>query len=313
MPEEIKNETSVETDKKDIDVNEVIGAIFNSPKEEEVDTSKVKKPVNIFSKPIPVTQDDAAKKARLKMVIIEGLLFGAFLTSITIIYSLSGLAARLDPMTNANTPNFLFFLLEFVLFSGLIGVGDYFLTEKRVNDYNAKMAGINFDIGDEIEMALKAQEAEGITAEQAAAQNKSNGEESGPAPFLEVKCVAGEKSLTDKKFEAYLNEKLAGSAETCKVIIEGPTGMQTVALFIRSLTVDEGEFKNGVVMQLISAAKNAANDNGLAAVIIGKRVYGDMQLNMSSGEKYGIKFVEEIKIQEAYPGALMGVSGSLKF
>lgn len=311
MPEEMKNET----EKKDIDVSEVIGAIFSKKeeKDEEVDTSKVKKPVNIFSKPIPVTQDETAKKARLKMVIIEGLLFGAFLTSITIIYSLSGLASRLDPMTNANTPNFLFFFLEFVFFSVVIGVGDYFLTEKRVNDYNSKMAGINFDIGNEIEMALKEQEEAGITAEVAAAQNKSNGEESGPAPFLEVKCVAGEKSLTDKKFEAYLNDELAGVAETCKATIDGPLGMQTIVIFIRSLSAKDGEFKNGVVMQLINAAKAAAAENGLAAVVIGKRVYGDMQLNISSAEKFGITFVEEIKIQEAYPGALMGVSGTLRF
>ena len=311
MPEEMKNET----EKKDIDVSEVIGAIFSKKeeKDEEVDTSKVKKPVNIFSKPIPVTQDETAKKARLKMVIIEGLLFGAFLTSITIIYSLSGLASRLDPMTNANTPNFLFFFLEFLFFSVVIGVGDYFLTEKRVNDYNSKMAGINFDIGNEIEMALKEQEEAGITAEVAAAQNKSNGEESGPAPFLEVKCVAGEKSLTDKKFEAYLNDELAGVAETCKATIDGPLGMQTIVIFIRSLSAKDGEFKNGVVMQLINAAKAAAAENGLAAVVIGKRVYGDMQLNISSAEKFGITFVEEIKIQEAYPGALMGVSGTLRF
>lgn len=311
MPEEMKNET----EKKDIDVNEVIGAIFSKKEEKdaEVDTSKVKKPVNIFSKPIPVTQDETAKKARLKMVIIEGLLFGAFLTSITVIYSLSGLASRLDPMTNANTPNFLFFFLEFVFFSVVIGVGDYFLTEKRVNDYNSKMAGINFDIGNEIEMALKEQEEAGITAEAAAAQNKSNGEESGPAPFLEVKCVAGEKSLTDKKFEVYLNDELAGVAETCKAIIDGPLGMQTIVIFIRSLSAKDGEFKNGVVMQLINAAKAAAAENGLAAVVIGKRVYGDMQLNISSAEKFGITFVEEIKIQEAYPGALMGVSGTLRF
>ncbi len=309
MPEEIKNET---TPKKDINVDEVINNIFNKqPEKEDGDAPAVKPPVNIFSRPIPVTQDDAAKRARLKIIIIEGLLFGAFLTAITAIYAFSGLELKLDPENGANLPSVWFFLLEFVVFSIAIGVGDYFLTEKRVNDYNSKIAGVNFDIDDEIEKALKAQEEDGITAEVAAAQNKSNGEEEVEKPFIDIK-LAEDKSLTDKKFEAYLGTALVGSIETCKAVIANDMGMETIVIYIKSLAATTGEYRNGAIMELINAVKASAADNGFAAVVISKRVYGNVELNIAGGEKYGVTAPEEIKIQEAYPGALMGVSGTLK-
>ncbi|GEM_PF-3368152 len=321
MADEIKNvettETPVEetataeTPKKEIDTKAVIDSIFNNkPKEEAKEgNTEVKRPVNIFSKPIPVTQDDAARKARLKVVIIEGLLFGAFLTAITAIYSFSGLELKLDPENGVDTPSFWFFLLEFIFFSGAIGVGDYFLTERRVNNYNSMMAGINVDLDGEIEQALLEQEAEGITADVAAAQNKSNGEE---ARIITVHCTEGEDSLTDKGFVACEGEKMVGWSRTCKGVILDKNGFETLVLRMTALKADEGDFKNGVVMELINAAKQAAADNQLAAVVIPKSAYGDLELNLSDGAKYKITYSEELKVQEAYPGALMGVAGELK-
>ena len=300
---------------KDIDTKAIIDNIFGRKPAEggngDTDTSKVKRPENIFSRPIPVTQDDAARKARLKIVIIEGLLFGAFITAITAIYSFSGLELKLDPENGANTPSFWFFLLVFVFFSIAIGVGDYFLTERRVNNYNSKMAGINLDseIDNEIEKALAAQEAEGITAEDAAAMNNSNGEEK---PLIDIRCTEGEESLTDKVFEAYINDKRVGFIKSCKGIILDSNGFETPILKVCSLSVNDGDFKNGVVMELIAGLKKSASDNTLAAVAIPKSVYGDLVLNVSGAEKFGITYGEELKIQEAYPGALMGIKGELK-
>ncbi|MBQ3897240.1 MAG: hypothetical protein II742_01925, partial [Clostridia bacterium] len=190
---------------KEVDTQAIIDNLFNNkPEPEQPEGRKVKAPVNIFSKPIPVTQDDAARKARMKMIIIEGLLFGAFLTAITVIFSLSGLEMKLDPENGVNTPSIWFFLLEFIVFSIAFTVGDYFLTEHRVNMYNSQMAGININMDDEIDLALKAQEAEGISAEDAAAQNRSNRVE---AAIIEIRCVQGETSLTDKSFEAYIGDE----------------------------------------------------------------------------------------------------------
>lgn len=299
-----------EEPKKEVDTQALIDSLFNNkPEPEKENEKKVKAPVNIFSKPIPVTQDDAARRERMKMIIIEGLLFGAFLTAITVIYSLSGLEMRLDPENGVNTPSIWFFALEFVIFSIAFTVGDYFLTEHRVNNYNAQMAGVNINIDDEIDSALKAQEAEGISADDAAAQNRSNRVE---AAIIEVRCVQGESSLTDKVFEAYIGEEKVGNAATCKGVILDSNGFENVVLRMTQLFANEGEYKNGVVMELIAAAKSAASDNTLAAVIIPKSVYGDLTLNLSDGEKYKIKYPEEVKVQEAYPGALMGISGELK-
>ena len=295
---------------KEVDTQAIIDNLFNNkPEPEQPEGRKVKAPVNIFSKPIPVTQDDAARKARMKMIIIEGLLFGAFLTAITVIFSLSGLEMKLDPENGVNTPSIWFFLLEFIVFSIAFTVGDYFLTEHRVNMYNAQMAGVNINMEDEIDLALKAQEAEGISAEDAAAQNRSNRVE---AAIIEIRCVQGETSLTDKAFEAYIGDEKVGNAATCKGVILDSNGFENVVLRMTQLFAAEGEYKNGVVMELIAAAKNAASDNTLAAVVIPKSVYGDLELNLSDGAKYKIQYSEEIKVQEAYPGALMGISGELR-
>ncbi|MBQ6753020.1 MAG: hypothetical protein IJR10_04535 [Clostridia bacterium] len=295
---------------KEVDTQAIIDNLFNNkPEPEQPEGRKVKAPVNIFSKPIPVTQDDAARKARMKMIIIEGLLFGAFLTAITVIFSLSGLEMKLDPENGVNTPSIWFFLLEFIVFSIAFTVGDYFLTEHRVNMYNAQMAGVNINMDDEIDLALKAQEAEGISAEDAAAQNRSNRVE---AAIIEIRCVQGETSLTDKAFEAYIGDEKVGNAATCKGVILDSNGFENVVLRMTQLFAAEGEYKNGVVMELIAAAKNAASDNTLAAVVIPKSVYGDLELNLSDGAKYKIQYPEEIKVQEAYPGALMGISGELR-
>lgn len=301
-----------ETPEKEVDTEALVNSIFNRKPEPEQDGEKkkpVKAPVNIFSKPIPVTQDDEARKARLKIIIIEGLLFGAFLTAITAIYSLSGLELKLDPENGIHTPSIWFFLIEFILFSIIFAIGDFFLTEHRVNAYNARMAGINVNIDDEISQALKSQEAEGITAEDAAAQNKSDGKE---AALIEARCVAGEDSLTDKTFEAYINGQKAGSLTTCKGVILDGNGFETVVLRVTQLLASPGDYKNGIIMELIKAAKTAAADNTLAAVVLPKRVYGDTVLNLSDGAKYNITYSEELKVQEAYPGALMGISGEFK-
>ena len=300
---------------KDVDTKAIIDNIFGrkptGDNAEEPDTSKVKRPENIFSKPIPVTQDEAAKKSRLKTVIIEGLLFGAFITAITVIYSFSGLELKLDPENGVNTPSFWFFFFVFVFFSVVIGIGDYFLTERRVNNYNSKMAGINIDseIDNEIEKALAAQEAEGITPEAAAAMNSSNGEEK---PLIDIRCVSGQESLTDKVFEAYVNGEKVGCIQSCKGVILDSNGFETPIFKVCQLQANEGDFKNGVVMELVGALKKFAADNTLAAVAIPKSVYGDLVLNVSGAEKFGITFGEELKIQEAYPGALMGIKGELK-
>ena len=300
---------------KDIDTKAIIDNIFGrKPTGEasgEIDTTKVKRPENIFSKPIPVTQDEAARKSRLKTVIIEGLLFGAFITAITAIYSFSGLELKLDPENGVNTPSFWFFLIVFIVFSIAIGVGDYFLTERRVNNYNSKMAGINIDseIDNEIEKALAEQEAEGITAEDAAAMNNSNGEEK---PLIDIRCVSGEESLTDKVLEAYVNDEKVGFIQSCKGVILDSNGFETPILKVCGLQANDGDFKNGVVMELIGGLKKLASDNTLAAVAIPKSVYGDLVLNVSGAEKFGITYGEELKIQEAYPGALMGIKGELK-
>ena len=304
--------TAEETTEKEVDTEALVNSIFNrKPEPETGDSNKkpVKAPVNIFSKPIPVTQDDEARRARLRIIIIEGLLFGAFLTAITVIYSLSGLDMKLDPENSMNTPSIWYFILEFIVFSALFAVGDYFLTEHRVNMYNSQMAGVNVNIDDEISEALKSQEAEGITAEDAAAQNKSDGKE---AALIEAKCVAGEDSLTDKTFEAYINGQKAGSLTTCIGIILDSNGFETVVLRVTQLLASPGDYKNGIIMELIKAAKTAAADNTLAAVVLPKRVYGDTVLNLSDGAKYNITCSEELKVQEAYPGALMGISGEFK-
>lgn len=295
---------------KEIDTQAVIDSIFNNKPEEKEETKKsVKAPVNIFSKPIPVTQDEAARKSRRKTVIIEALLFGAFITAITAIYALSGIELKLDPENGLETPSFWYFVLEFIFFTVVIGFGDYYLTERRVNNYNSMMAGINLNIDDEIKTALAAQEAEGITAADAAAQNSAGGIKK---PVIDVKCVSGEESLTDRAFVAYEGDKKVGSAQTCKGYILDNSGFETPILRVIELKADDGDFKNGVVMELINAIKQMAADNTIAALVVPKSVYGDLTLNLPSGEKYKLIYSEELKVQEAYPGALMGITGEIK-
>ncbi len=305
---------------KEFNADEVVKSIFNNQTEKNEDLSAkdkdekkaVKKPVNIFSRPINVMQTPDARKSRLKTVIIEGLLFGAFLTAITAIYSISGIDLSLSPEATTQTPSVFFFVVEFVVFSVLVGVGDWFMTEKRVNDYNQSVAGLSFDIHDEIATALKEQEAEGITKDDAAAQNSANGEEK---PFIGVKLSDknDEKSLTDKAFEAFINDKCVGSVESCKGVILDSNGIETIIIRISALSSTDETYANGVAMELIGALKEIAMNEGLAAVAVSESVYGTLSLTLPSASKFGIKTSEETKIAEAYPGALMGVSGELKW
>lgn len=303
-------------EKKELDVEAAVGSIFNNEakeKEEEKKKKDVKKPVNIFSRPIDVTQSEAARKSRLKGVIIEGLLFGAFLTAITAIYSLSGLDLKLDPENAAQTPNIWFFLIEFIAFSVIISVGNYFLTEKRVNDYNQSMAGLAFDIDDEIKNALEEQARDGISTEEAAAQNKSDGVEAPKKPLIEIK--PGDKnseSLTDKAFEAFVDGTSVGRIESCKGVILDTNNMETVILSITALDVTHETYANGVAMELMVAVKSEAAGEGFPAVAIKKEVYGDLEFNLPFADKFGIKADSEAKIAETYPGALMNITGELK-
>lgn len=288
-----------------------ISGLFKS-KEDEKKGDKPKVPVNIFSKPINVTQTEEARKSRLKTVIIEGLLFGAFLTAITAIYSLSGLELEFDPENGGNTPSLLFFLFEFVLFSGLVGVGDYFLTEKRVNDYNQKNAGWAFDINAEIEKALDEQASEGITEEQAAVLNKTNGE---TVPEVGVEIVPGSANgPTDKLFEAFIDGKKAGSVSSCKGIILNSNGLEEVVLLINALNIEEEYNATNVDKQLFSALKASAVSDGFSAVVMMASIYPAEKIGMVDASKFGIsaKSKEDMKISELYPGALMNVSGELQ-
>ena len=312
--------TLSENDKKAFDADEIVKSIFNNQpgKAEDADgkvndenKKQVKKPVNIFSRPINVMQTPEARKSRLTTVILEGLLFGAFLTAITAIYSISGLDLSLTPETPKQTPSVFFFVLEFIVFSVLVGVGDWFLTEKRVNNYNQSVAGLSFDIHDEIATALKEQEADGISKDDAAAQNSANGEEK---PFIEIKPSDknDEKSLTDKAFDAFIGVEKAGSIESCKGIILNSSGIEPLIVKISDLSSTDKTYANGVAMELIGAVRDVAMNEGIAAVAIPASVYGDLNLTLPSTEKFGIKTSEETKIVEAYPGALMGISGELK-
>lgn len=310
----------MDENKKEFNADEIVKSIFNNQPEKtdakdgdgkDGKKKQVKKPVNIFSRPINVMQTPEARKSRLKTVIIEALLFGAFLTAITAIYSISGIDLSLSPETPKNTPSVFFFVVEFVVFSVLVGVGDWFLTEKRVNDYNQSVAGLSFDIHDEIANALKEQEADGITKDDAAAQNSSNGEEK---PFIEIKPSPEnyEKSLTDKAFEAFINGKCVGSVKSCKGTILDSNGIETIIIKISSLESTDETYKNGVAMELVGALKDVAMNEGLSGVAVSKSVYGELSLTLPFAEKFGIKTAEETKITESYPGALMGISGELK-
>ncbi len=275
---------------------------------------KPKVPENIFSRPIDVTQSEEARRSRFRTVVIEALLFGAFLTAITAIYSFTGIDLKLNPESENKSPSIVFFITEFVVFSGLVGVGDYFLTEKRVNEYNQKMAGVSFNLDDEIKKALEEQEADGISKEDAAALNNSNGEEK-PVPKeipLTIKDVSESKSLTDKAFEAYDNETLAGKIKTCKGVILDSVGFETVILNVSEFSVPEEYAKNAVGIKLFDEVKKAAMAEGLGAIVVSSEANQKYGLCLSDSSKYGIKSAVPTCICEVYPGALMGVNGQLQ-
>ncbi|NLL63335.1 MAG: hypothetical protein GX241_03695 [Ruminococcaceae bacterium] len=300
-------------DKKEIDTDEIVRTLFNTPFKEEEEKKKkkpVKKPVNIFSRPINVMQDEEGRRWRIKNAVIEGLLFGAFITAITVIYSLSGLDFSLDPdAPTSEVPSLFFYFCEFIFFSALIGAGDYFMTEKRVNEYNQSVAGISVDLFGEIETALKEQEKDGITAEDAAAQNKSSGEE---APLIVVEPV-GDATITDKAFVAKIKDVECGKIETCKGIILDSNGFEHIVLAVKTFVAEHETYASGVASGLVDAVKEAATVDGIPAVVIPKSIFGEKDFVISDGEKYGIKYMEELKVSESYPGALLEISGEFKW
>lgn len=319
MEEKKIPELETENEKeKEINADEIVKSIFNRQDEKEEKSDEngkktVKKPINIFSRPINVLQTEDAKKSRIKNAVIEGLIFGAFITSVTAIYSLSGLDLKLSPESSMDTPSLFFFFAEFVVFSILISIGDFFLTEKRVNDYNQQVAGLAFDVESEIEKALMEQEKEGITPEDAAAANKTNGEEAPEKPFIEIRPdPKNEESLTDKAFEAYIADNYMGKAECCKGVILDKSGLEHILLKITKLESSDEMYANGVAMELIGAFKEVAVSEGFVAVSVSESVYGDLEFALPYADKFNIKTAEKTKISESFPGSLMGISGELK-
>ncbi len=276
---------------------------------------KPKRPENLFSKPIDVTQSEEAQKSRLKTAIIEGVLFAAFLTSITLIYSLSGLEYKFDPTGEPANPSFLFFLFEFLFFGVFVSFANYKLTEKRVNDYNQKVAGLSFDLDEEIAQALELQAEEGITEEDAMALNKSNGEEEEVVSeiVIDIKAVGGSESLTDKAFEAFVNDEKVGSIACCKAFILDSMGMEQAIVRVFELKENDEFAKNNVGKRLFATLKDAVLGDGLPAMITSSEINSKFSLGLYNPSRYGITTSnEDTVICEVYPGALMGVSGELK-
>lgn len=276
---------------------------------------KPKKPENLFSKPIDVTQSEEAQKKRLKTAIIEGLIFAAFLTSITLIYSLSGLEYKLDPTGEPANPSFVFFLFEFVFFGFLVSFFNYKLTEKRVDDYNQKMASLSFDIEEEIAQALELQAEEGITAEEAMALNKSNGEEDKTVLEVpvEIKATGTSESLTDKAFEAFMDGEKVGSIACCKAFILDSMGIEQTIVRIFEFEKNPEVAANNVSKELFGAVKDAVLNDGFPAIVTSKEINNEFCLGFYAPSKYNITASDEdTVICEAYPGALMGISGELK-
>ena len=276
-----------------------------------------KKPENIFSKPIDVRQTEEARKSRLKIVIIEGLLFGAFLTAITAIYSISGLSFQLTPEQPQNAPSIFFYLLEFVVFSALVGVGDYFLTEKRVNDYNQKVHGMNINIDDEIAKALSEQEAEGITKEQAMAANKSDGQEEESEQAFEIVDAVDTESDVVKALVAKNQDDFLGKISCRKGYILDTMGIEQQILVISAIEKSEKLLSNNVISALFEKARDFATESGMLAVVTSGSLNTEFTLNLSDVSKYSLKVAASdekyaIKITETYPGSLMGVSGTIE-
>lgn len=276
---------------------------------------KPKRPENLFSRPIDVTQSEEAQKGRLKMAVIEGLIFAAFLTSITLIYSLSGLEYKFDPTGEPSNPSFWFFLFEFVFFGFFVSFANYKLTEKRVNDYNQKMAGLSFDINDEIAQALELQAQEGISEEEAMAINKSNGEETEEIPEveIEIKAVGGSESPTDKVFEAFSDGEKVGSIASCKAFILDGMGVEQTIVRVFGFEQSAEAPKNNVSTALFNAMKEAVLGVGIPAIITSVEINDKFSLGFYNPSKYNIKTSsDDVVICEVYPGALMGMSGELK-
>lgn len=276
---------------------------------------KPKVPENLFSKPIDVTQSEEAQKARLKTAIIEGVIFAAFLTSITLIYSLSGLEYKFDPTGEPANPSFVFFLFEFVFFGIFVSFANHKLTEKRVNDYNQKMAGFSFNLDDEIAQALELQAEEGITEEDAMAINKSNGEEEEEIPetVVEIKATGGSETLSDKAFEAFIDGEKAGKIACCKAFILDSMGMEQAIVRIFELEESEKFAKNNVGKKLFEALKDAVLGDGFPAIVTTAEINNKFSLGFYNPSRYSITTGnEDVVICEVYPGALMGISGELK-
>lgn len=276
---------------------------------------KPKVPENLFSKPIDVTQSEEAQKSRFKTAVIEGVIFAAFLTSITLIYSLSGLEYKFDPTGEPANPSFIFFIFEFLFFSFFVSFANHKLTEKRVNDYNQKMAGFSFNLEDEITQALELQAEEGITEEDAMAINKSNGEEQEEVPeiVLEIKAVGGSESLADKAFEAFADGEKVGRIACCKAFVLDSMGMEQSIVRIFELEENAEFAKNNVGKQLFEALKDAVLGDGFLAIITSVDINTKFSLGFYNPSRYNIKTSnDDVVICEVYPGALMGFSGELK-
>ena len=278
------------------------------------ENGKPKKPVNIFSKPIDVRQTEAARKSRIKITVIEALLFGAFLTAITAIYSISGINLEIDPESSAQIPSLFFFILEFVVFSILFGIGDYYLTEKRVNDYNQAVAGLPENLQDEINNALEEQKKEGLTEEEAKALNKSNGEEEEKKEEIQIEITEAldtEKDV-DKVFVANAGDDFLGKIACCKGKILDNMGLEQEFLRITEMSVNEKGAENGVAAALLEKAKEFATESGMRAIAADADVNSANRLGLRESSKYDIKSPSgDLYMCETYPGSLMGLSGTV--
>lgn len=292
-----------------------MNTLFKKPSEnpeQNKEKESPKGPVNIFSKPIDVRQTEEAKKSRMRIAIIEGLLFSMFLTAITAIYTISGLDVKINPEDSINTPSVFFYLAEFIIFSILACVGNYFLTEKRVNDYNQKVAGLSFDLDAEIGQALLEQEADGITEADAAALNKSDGID---APDFEITDVSGDESPLNKVIEAKLDDKIVGKVETCKAYLLDSMGVLQTVISVKELKADEEFQKFGVATQIFAKLKEACMADGFSVILLSKGLNDKFELGLQSIEKTAAKLADEngekiggedcFCICELYPGALL--------
>lgn len=270
-----------------------------------------KKPVNIFSKEIDVRQTEEARRSRMKIIIIEALLFGAFLTSVTAIYFISGINLDLNPESKAKIPSLFLFFLEFLISSALIGYGDYRLTETRVNDYNQKAASNPASLSDEITNALKEQELEGITKEEAVALNRSDGEEIQPEPKIKTE-VKEDENGEGMSFTASAEGKETGKMSCRKGLILDSAGMEHDILIISELSQSDEARGNDAAAALFDRAKSKAEEDGLCAAAASKELNDKFSLGLFEVSKYKLSSKEPLLICESYPGSLMGISGEIR-